>query len=183
MTQSDGDGSKSQDLQFSDLYESLHQVARSWWRFQSPGHTLQPTALLHEAYLKMAKSERDLPDEDHFRAVAAKVMRQTLVDHARSKSAQKRGGDVDLVRVTLSGVESEQGLGGIDVLVLNEAIDRLAELNARHARVVEMRCFAEMTVPEIARVLDVSERTIRTDWRLSRAWLLSELEEGAGDEA
>ncbi|MFK7885162.1 MAG: ECF-type sigma factor, partial [Phycisphaerales bacterium] len=145
------------------------------------GHTLQPTALLHEAYLKIARSGQHLPDKDHFRAVAAKVMRQTLVDHARAKGAKKRGGDEDRVRVTLSGVASKSGLESVDIMVLSESLERLVQMNPRHAQVVEMKCFAGMTEAEIARVLSVTERTVRSDWRLARAWLLNHISEEERD--
>ena len=154
---------------FNELYLSLHRLADSWWRDQTPGHTLQPTALIHEAYLKLAQSGVVAHDLDHFRAIAAIAMRQILVDHARSKARLKRGGGAH--RVTLSGISQRTSLDPIEVLEIHEAIEKLHELNPRHARIVEMRCFADMKVAEMARVLAVSDRTIRTEWRLVQAWM------------
>ncbi|MCA9283024.1 MAG: sigma-70 family RNA polymerase sigma factor [Phycisphaerales bacterium] len=165
----------------SELYEGLHALAESWLRHQSPGHTLQPTALIHEAYIRMAKSTNQPLDLDHFRALAARAMKQTLVDHARSKRRLKRGGP-DLHRVTLSGLAIDSGVESSDILAIDEAITQLGELHERHARVVEMRCFADMTESEMARVLGVSERTIRSDWRFARAWLLRSLGIDRNDE-
>ncbi|MFK7760168.1 MAG: ECF-type sigma factor [Phycisphaerales bacterium] len=161
-----------QNEMFNELYESLHQIADSWWRDQTPSHTLQPTALIHEAYLKLAQSGVVANDMDHFRAIAAIAMRQILVDHARKKARLKRGGgDQSGHRVTLSGISQRTSLDPIEVLEIHEAIEKLHSLNPRHARIVEMRCFADMKIDEIARVLDVSDRTIRTEWRLVQAWM------------
>ncbi|MFG0260159.1 MAG: ECF-type sigma factor [Phycisphaerales bacterium JB041] len=159
---------------FEDVYAELRALASSWWRHRQGGETLQPTALVHEAYLKLAPAEGGRwTDEEHFRATAATAMRHALVSHARKKGADKRGGDWG--RVTLSGLSGESGAQGVDLLALEEALTKLESMHHRHGRVVELRYFAGLTEPQIARVLGVSERTVSADWRAARAWLLNEL--------
>lgn len=164
----------SASREFPSIYAELHALATSWWRHREGGDTLQPTALVHEAFLKLAPAGNNRwTDEEHFRAAAATAMRHALVSHARGKHRQKRGGDWS--RVTLSGVGTEQHLQDIDLIALEEALTKLESLHERHGRVVELRFFAGLTEPQIARVLGVSERTISTDWRAARAWLINEL--------
>ena len=126
---------------FEDLYRELHQMAGRLFRSQRAGHTLQATALVHEAYLKMASREGAWNDRTHFLATAARAMRQILVNHARDRGAAKRGGGVDRQRVTLAGVPLRDGAPDLDVLSLNEALEALARLDARQARVAELRTF------------------------------------------
>lgn len=142
--------------------------------------TLQPTALVHEAFLRLAKHQRiQWNDRGHFFAVAARLMRQVLVDYARARTADKRGGahtevtldDVESVADTTADVETRV----IDVLTLDQLLDRLASRSARQAQVVELRVFTGLTVEETATELDLSPRTIKTDWQLARAWLVREL--------
>lgn len=166
---------------FSIVYDELRQIAQSWWQDQSPGQTLQPTALVHEAYLKIAQSSSVAKDQDHFRAVAAKAMRHALIEHFRSKNSQKRGRG-KRSSLTLTGIESSGQLDAAMVLSLDEAISQLELFDDRKARIVEMRYFAGMQDVEIARVLGVSDRTVRTDWRAARAWLSVQLaEEDSGE--
>ena len=161
---------ESADDAFEAVYAELRRLAGAWWRSRSGGDTLQPTALVHEAYMKLAGgASAKWNDEEHFRAIAARAMRQALVSHARAKSREKRGGDWD--RVTLSGIGTDPGVREFDVLAMDDALSTLETLNERHARVVELRFFAGLTEPEVARVLGVSERTVQSDWRAARAWL------------
>lgn len=167
---------------FAIVYDELRGLAQSWWRDQQPGQTIQPTALVHEAFLKMAHGRLEYHDEAHFRAIAARAMRQALVQHFRTKHSLKRGG-ADRSQVTLTGIETNGQIDPAMVMALDEAIAVLETLDARKAQVVEMRYFGGMNEGEIARVLGVSERTIRTDWRSARAWLskrLAEHDHGSG---
>ena len=171
---SESPNTPSTPAMFEDVYAELRALAASWWRHRKGGETLQPTALVHEAYLKLGSADSSRwTDEEHFRATAATAMRHALVSHARAKGRDKRGGDWG--RVTLSGLGEESGTDGIDLMALEEALTKLESLHQRHGRVVELRFFAGLTEPQIARVLGVSERTISTDWRAARAWLLNEL--------
>lgn len=159
------------------VYDELRMLARKYLRRERPGHTLQPTALVHEAYLKLVdQSKMDWQGRTHFFAVGAKVMRHLLIDHARGKGRAKRGGDRQ--KVTLAeGLTPSGGrdLDTEDLLALNDGLDRLAELDARQARVVELRFFGGLTVPEAALILGVSKRTVEGDWAHARAWLKREL--------
>ena len=159
---------------YEQVYDELKALAASLFRHQSPGHTLQPTALVHEAYLKLAGGdEAEWKSRTHFFSLAAKAMRQILIDHHRKRSAQKRGSDHQ--RVTLSGAELGQGLPEVDILALNEALTRLEEIDERQNRVVELRFFGGLQMDEIADVLGVSKTTVEGEWRHARAWLNREL--------
>src|SRR5262249_18358347 len=142
-----------------------------------PGHTLETSALINEAYLRLVDARGvQWQDRAHFFAVSAQVMRRILVDFARARRNLKRGGGVQPVsldEVTMAGTE-----GSTDLLALDEALDRLAALNARQGRVVELRYFGGLTDQEMAEVLRVSPRTVRHDWGLARAWLYRELTRG-----
>ncbi len=166
-------GDASDAARLMDLiYDELRVLAGSYFRGQPAAQTLQPTALVHEAFLKMAeRTGARYEDRAHFFAVCAVAMRGILADHARRRRASKRGGDRE--RVPLSGIETPGGGPGaeIDALALDEALDALAERSARHARIVEYRFFSGMTVDEVAQVLGVSRSTVEEDWRLARAWL------------
>ncbi len=164
------------------VYEQLRATAGSYFRSQSADHTLQPTALVHEAYIKLVGDpERRWESRGHFCAVASTAMRQILRDHARAKRAVKRGGSGSR-REPLTAIESPSGAGAIDLIQLDDLLTALAETDERGARIVEMRYFGGLTNAEIARLLDVSERTIERSWRRCRAWILSELgEEDGGD--
>jgi len=157
------------------VYDELRRRARSYLRRERDGHTLQTTALVHEAYLKLA-DQKDVSWEsrNHFFAIAATFMRRILVDHARHKSREKRGGkaaDLSLdeaMTVAVGGVD-------LDLLALDEALDRLASREEYLARVVELRFFSGLDVPETAGVLGVSESTVKRDWAMAKAWLHREL--------
>ncbi len=159
------------------VYDELRQLARRYLNRERPGHTLQPTALVHEAYIKLVDQSRvDWQGRTHFFAVGAKVMRNLLIDHARAKGRMKRGGGRH--KVTLAEGLTPFSNGELDVdqlLAVNECLDRLAELDPRQAKVVELRFFGGLTVPEVALILGVSQRTIEGDWTHARAWLKREL--------
>ncbi len=159
------------------VYEQLRAMAGSYFRGQPADHTLQPTALVHEAYLKLVH----IPDGNwenrvHFCAVAATAMRQILHDRARRRRAAKRGGDAK--RVPLDEMEAPSGGQPVDMVALDDALERLAALDARQARIVELRFFGGLTVEQVAHVLEVSTRTVEKDWRRTRAWLSRELSGG-----
>jgi RNA polymerase sigma factor (TIGR02999 family) len=152
------------------VYAQLRALAGSYFQQQQLSHTLQPTALVHEAYLKLVdQSAMEWKDRAHFFAVAATAMRQILIDHARRKHAAKRGGDWQ--RVTIDQAASPSSLGEIDVLALDEAMTTLASIDPRQARVVELRFFGGLSVEEAAEALKVSTRTVELDWRMAKAWL------------
>ncbi|MCB9892151.1 MAG: sigma-70 family RNA polymerase sigma factor [Planctomycetes bacterium] len=159
---------------FGLVYEELRSLAMRL--LQGPGGTLQATALVHEAWMKLSRhAEGDGPWESrsHFLAVASKAMRQILVDHARGRSAKKRGGGAQRVTLDdcLDAVESDTG----DVLALSEALRLLTELHPRQAQIVEMRFFGGATLEEVAEALSVGLSTVKADWRFARAWLRQEL--------
>lgn len=163
---------------FPVVYEELRRLAAAVLRRERPGHTLQPTALVHEAFLRLA----DVPqhrwrDRQHFVAVAARAMRRVLVDHARGRQALKRG--VDL-RIPIDDIDvASAPPGGIDLVALDEALATLASLDPRQARIVELRFFGGLTVEETALVIGASERTVKRDWQMARAWLRRELARAA----
>src|SRR5262249_33592224 len=141
-------------------------------RRHSGAITLQATALVHEAYLKLAAASRDYADRTHFFCTAAAAMRQVLVDHARARQRIKRGGE--MMRTTLDGGELGAN-DGIDLLVLHDALDRLEALDERQARIVELRFFVGLSVEEVSELLSVSDKTVKRDWAMARAWLQREL--------
>jgi RNA polymerase sigma factor (TIGR02999 family) len=153
------------------IYEQLHRVARQHLRNQRPDHTLQTTALIHEAYLRLAGGASvSVRDHNHFVALASRMMRQVLVDHARARLADKRQGGV---RVTLG--EAADVADEVDVLGVDEALTRLSELDEQQARVVELRFFGGLSIQETADALRISESTVKRDWVMARAWLSREL--------
>jgi RNA polymerase sigma factor (TIGR02999 family) len=166
-------GSSESDI-LEAVYRELRRIAGTLLRGQDALSTLQPTALVHEAYVKIAGS-RDEPwaGEAHFIAVAVRAMRQIVIDRARARNAAKRGGGVAR-RESLSGVLSVDAEAP-DVLDVHTHLSRLAELDPRRASVVELRFFGGLTIPEVARVFGVSERTVELDWRAARSWLRQSL--------
>jgi len=156
------------------VYDELKGLAAAYMRREGIGHTLQPTAIVHEAFLRLVDQTRvRWQGRAHFIAVAAQAMRRILVDHARAKKAQKRGGE--RLRVTLESDLAISAEREEDVLAIHEALEKLQKLDARQARIVELRFFGGLTVPEVAEVLGVSVRTVENDWTMVRAWLRREL--------
>ena len=167
-----GDGA-AYDRLIPLVYAELRRLAHAQLRRESPGHSLQPTLLVHEAYLRLADADIAWQNRTHFMSVAARVMRRILVDWARARRAEKRGGDG--VRVTLTDAVSARQSDPVDMLALDGALERLQALDGRQAQVVELAYFAGLTYPEIGRLLDVSEATVDRDLRHARAWLKREL--------
>jgi RNA polymerase sigma factor (TIGR02999 family) len=168
----DGDPTAEQRL-LPLVYHELHRLARSYMRRERIDHTLQPTALINEAYLKLAGGEVDWQNREHFVGVAAQVMRRVLVDHARAHQAEIRGGG--LKRVDLDEDLVVSSARSNELLQLDEALHRLAGSNARQARVVELHYFAGLSMEEIAAVLHISARSVKRDWSLARIRLFEEL--------
>jgi RNA polymerase sigma factor (TIGR02999 family) len=162
------------------VYQQLHRMARRYLRTERRDHTLQPTALVNEAFLRLVET-RDLEwtDRAHFFAVSARVMRRILVDAARSRAAIKRGGRAVRAEHTTAIDFDDLPTPGADVstqvCALDEALDRLARLDPRRAQVIELRFFGGLTVEETGRILQISPQTVMRDWRLARAWLAREL--------
>lgn len=156
------------------IYNELRAIADVCFRGQNPGHTLQPTALVNEAVAKMIRSETNQwESKSHFLGVAAKAMRHILIDHARMKRTEKRGGMFG--RVTLSGIMAADTSEEFDALDVNDALLKLEGIDQRQAKIVELRFFGGLNTSQIAEVLGVSPRTIELDWRFARAWLRREL--------
>lgn len=157
------------------VYDELRRLAASYLRRERAGHTLQPTALAHEAWIRLVDATRvEWRDRAQFLAIAARSMRQILVDHARTRDAIKRGGAHD--RVTLSRVEGFTPGPDLDVLALEEALEALEALDPRKARIVELRFYGGLTAKEAASALGVSETTVENEWRFARAWLANRLD-------
>ncbi len=157
------------------IYEELRRVAGRYMRFERVNHTLQPTALVNEAYTKLIQEPHvHWKSRAHFFATASRLMRHILVDHARARRAGKRGGVQH--QVTLAeDILPAPGQSPIDVLALHETLERLTVLDPRQGRIVELHFFGSLSFEEIAAVLQVSERTVKRDWRMARAWLKLEL--------
>lgn len=164
------------------LYADLRKLALAYMRKEAPGHTLQPTALVSEAYLRLG-SRRHIPVESraHFMAAAAEVMRRILVDHARRKRSEKRGGGRQ--RVTLHEGLVANRAEDVDLLALDQALDRLRKLDESMADVVMLRYFGGLGLEEIAHVLGTSQRSVSRHWTTARAWLKRELDSTDGDSA
>jgi len=164
------------------VYKELHRLARHYMAVERPGHTLQATALVNEAYLRLASAESDFQGRAHFFAIAARVMRRILVDWARSRSAEKRGGDVPVLELdqnaAIEGGGAPWGTSSNDLIAIDDALKTLAKLDARKSEIVELRFFGGLSVKETAEVLKVSEETIRKDWNITKSWLKRELSRG-----
>ena len=162
------------DALMPHVYDALRRMAAQRLRSERVNHTLTPTSLVHEAYLKLVDQDQvGWRNRAHFYAVAAQAMRRILISHARARLAQKRGGGQALVTFDEEVVQG--AAGPADIIGLGEALERLQVLSARQSRVVEMRFFGGMNHESIATVLNVSVPTVRRDWRLARAWLSREL--------
>jgi RNA polymerase sigma-70 factor, ECF subfamily len=163
----------SADALLSILYGELHRLAHHYMRSEHTGHTLQTTALINEAYLRLIEIDRiQWRDRTHFVAMAATVMRRVLVDHARAQARDKRGGGVAITSLDVDVAAPEPS---VDVLSLHEALDRLARLDPVQGRIVELRYFAGLTIDEVAAALGVSAGTVKRDWGIAKAWLYREL--------
>jgi len=157
------------------VYDELHRIAEKHMAGERPGHTLQPTAVVHEAFLRLARRGGvKCLSQTHFFALAASTIRRVLVDHARRRLASKRGGTATRTQVEIDEIDSIPS-ERLVVLALDEALQQLANLSERQVRVVELRYFAGLGVAETAAVLDVSKRTVKSDWRVARAWLATKL--------
>jgi RNA polymerase sigma-70 factor, ECF subfamily len=168
----EGDATAEQRL-LPLVYHELHRLARSYMRRERLNHTLQATALINEAYLRLAGGEVDWKNREHFIGIAAQVMRRVLVDHARAHNAEIRGGG--LKRVDLDEDLVLSPARNNELVQLDEALHRLADSNARQARVVELHYFAGLSMEEIAAMLHISSRSVKHDWSLARIWLFEEL--------
>ncbi len=164
----------STDDLLAEVYDELRSIAASFLRQELPDHTLQPTAVVHEAWLRLNQlREMAWRDRAHFAAAASGTIRRILVDHARSHAALKRGGSFG--RITLSAVSSIDTGEPIDMIALDDALQKLAAIDERKKQVVELRFFGGLTIAEAARELDVGTTTIEDDWAFARAWLHREL--------
>jgi RNA polymerase sigma factor (TIGR02999 family) len=153
------------------VYDELRRVARGHLRREPPGHALQATALVHEVFLRLVDVDRmTLHGRTHFFAMSARLMRQILVDHARRMRADKRGGGATVISLTEAS-PSAPDASSVDVLALDQALDVLSSFDARQCRVVELRFFAGLNIPEAADALGVSTATIERDWAMAKAWL------------
>jgi RNA polymerase sigma factor (TIGR02999 family) len=159
---------------FELTYEELHRLARSYMRRERQDHTLQPTALIHEAYLRLfSQPDRTWENRTHFFAVAASVMRHILIDHARRHASEKHGGA--RINVPLESVAAPASPASAELIALDQALKKLAKWDPRQVRIVELRYFAGLTEEEIAEILNISRRTVTRDWNVAKAWLQKEL--------
>lgn len=156
------------------VYNELRALAQSVLARRGAGHTLQATAIVNEAYLKLAGSANPTwQGRAHFFAVAAKALRQVLTDHARKKNTKKRGGDA--ARITLSELAESPSQPGLDLIALDEALEKLTEIDPRQAQVVELRFLAGLNVEETAHVMGIAPRTVEREWLVAKAWLRREM--------
>ncbi len=170
---SDG-GREALDQLVGVVYDHLRRIAGAQLQREAAGHSLQPTALVHEAYVRLVDLRHvKWRDRAHFFGVAANLMRRILVDHARARLADKRGGGLE--RVTLQGDEAAGNPRGIDVLALHESLGRMAVFNPRQERIVELRYFGGLTIEEAAEVIGISEATLVREWTIAKAWLRADL--------
>ena len=158
------------------VYGELHRLAAAYMRRERPDHTLQATALINEAYLRLSRENGEWNSREHFIGMAANVMRHVLVDYARAHKAQHRDGGLKRVEMREDLAISAEKLEG--VVALDEALKRLERLQPRQAKVVELRYFGGLSVEQIASLLGVSERSVKRDWSVARVWLFRELESG-----
>lgn len=182
LTQARGGDPAAAEALFVRVYDQLRQLAGSYFRGKAASHTLQPTALVHEAFLRLMRQTGGWADRNHFIAVAATAMRQILTDHARRRATDKRGGGQAHLSLAdwlpLGGDGARGDAGAVDVLAMDRALEELARLSPRQVRIVELRCFGGLTVEEVAEVLAVSGSLVEKEWRLARAWLRRALLDG-----
>jgi RNA polymerase sigma-70 factor, ECF subfamily len=164
------------------VYDELHRVAEHHLRLERPNHTLQPTALVHEAYLKLVvQRDADWQNKTHFCAVASQVMRRILVDYARGRLRVKRGGNPPKLQLEEGSVIAPARCD--ELVALDEALEKLARVDTRQSRVVELRFFGGLTVDETATVLGISPKTVKREWSMAKAWLYGEVKARHGDDA
>lgn len=157
------------------VYNELRRIAASYLKRERGGHTLQPTALVHEAFLRLvAQKEIEWQNREHFFGIAARLMREILIEYARMKNAQKRGGGEYKTRVAVETV-SMGGQKQFDLLVLDEALAQLESLDERQARIVEMKFFGGLNIEEIAGILKISPATVKREWKTAKLWLHNHL--------
>ena len=157
------------------VYSELRRLASNYLRRERAGHTLQPTALVNEAYLKLIDQRNaKWQNRAHFFGISAQLMRRILVDHARQHQAGKRGGS-DQQRVSITNVEKLANEPEVDLLALNEALDELARMDPQQGRIVELKFFGGLQIDEIAEVLGIGHATVERDWKMARAWLRRQL--------
>jgi RNA polymerase sigma factor (TIGR02999 family) len=164
---------KSAPIDIQSVYTELKRLAAHYLSQERSGHTLQPTALVNEAWMRFAVAGASAQNKTHYMALAAKVMKDVLIDHARKKLADKRGGPKSMITLDESTAGAEEE--AIELLELCDSLDKLKEIDERQARLVELRVFAGMGFEEAASVLDISLATAKRDWLLARAWLYREL--------
>ena len=160
------------------VYDEMRHLAHSYLRHERPGHTLQSTALVHEAFVRLTGNA--LPqweDRTHFFGIAAHVMRQILVEYARSRNAGKRGGSV--VKLAIDSVQEPSPAPDLDIVALDDALRDLARIDPQQSRVVELRFFSGLSIEDTAEVMGISESTVKRDWNTARAWLYRELDRTA----
>jgi RNA polymerase sigma factor (TIGR02999 family) len=155
------------------VYQELHRLAKSYMRRERPDHTLQPTALINEAYLRLARDTTDWQNHAHFIGVAANVMRRVLVDHARMHKAGMRGGNFQRVEFEEGMAISKERSG--ELLALDDALNELEKVSPRQAKVVELRYFAGLSVDEIGAIMKIAPRSIQRDWASARIWLFGRM--------
>jgi RNA polymerase sigma factor (TIGR02999 family) len=170
---SDGDEGAGEEL-MRRVYHQLHRMAENRMRGERPGHTLQPTALIHEAFLLLVDQRSGWKNRSHFFKIAARCMRRIVLQHARRRAAAKHGGGAP--KITLDEASLPATARPVDLLDLDRALDRLKEIEPRQVEVVELRFYGGYTAREIAETLGISESTVNREWALARAWLTCELE-------
>jgi RNA polymerase sigma factor (TIGR02999 family) len=177
---SDGDKSAMEKL-FPLIYDELRRIARQYMRRENPGHTLQTTALVNEAYLRLIDQRKThWRNRAHFFAIAAQIMRRILLDHARSYKYAKRGGGAHQVSLDETAIVSQEK--ATEMIALDDALNELAKIDEQQSRVVELRFFGGLTVEETAEVLSLSSTTIKREWSAAKAWLYHEIRKTKADE-
>ena len=171
---SDSGNREALDQLMPIVYDELRRQAARYLKHERPGHTLQTTALVHEAYVRLIdQAGVRWQNRAHFYGIAAEMMRRILVDHARKRNAAKRGGDA--IKVTLNEAVQPAAETNFDLIAVDEALTKLAALDEQQARVVELRFFGGLNVEETAEVLGISDRTVKRDWSVAKAWIRREL--------
>jgi len=168
------------ELLTAAVYDQLRRLAAAHMAREREGHTLCATAVVHEAYLRMLGKDIDWHDRSHFLALASREMRRLLVDHARGRKREKRGGDMQRVTFTSAGEGAFAGGDAVDVLAVDEALEKLAGFDERKARITDLIVFGGLTAAEVAEALGISEPTVNRDWKMAKAWLQHELKAGRG---